>query len=214
LETPCSRASRRAQGPDAHVRGPARALRRGPLKLRGRPFGPALRHPETTSRTWPRRPRLDGPDQRLSDQEREGPRNPHWSFPGFHPRRGPPPARPRAPGDRRYARPGHGLRFGRVPRALPLARVRLRGHRGPDADGARREAGHLQYRPRPLRYDAVFSNVGNRLQASGVRDLWRISWRSSLKRGVSVFKRVMTNRTRQVEWGDSPVVLKPVTCSL
>jgi hypothetical protein len=29
-----------------------------------------------------------------------------------------------------------------------------------------------------------------------------------------VFKRVMTNRVRQVEWGDSPVVLKPVTCSL
>jgi hypothetical protein len=62
-------------------------------------------------------------------------------------------------GDRRYARPGHGPRSGQVPRALPLARVRLRGHRGPDADGAGREEGRLPYRPRPLRYDTVSSNL-------------------------------------------------------
>ena len=64
--------SRRSQGRDAHVRGPARALRRGPLELRGRPFGPALRHPEASSRTRPRRPRLVGRNEGLPDPERQG----------------------------------------------------------------------------------------------------------------------------------------------
>src|ERR687894_336082 len=44
-------------------------------------------------------------------------------LPGFYARRGPPPARPHSLGYRGYARPGHCSRSGRVPGALPLARI-------------------------------------------------------------------------------------------
>src|SRR5918996_462548 len=49
-------------------------------------------------------------------------------------------------GDRGYALPGHSPRSCRVPRALPLAGVRFRRHRGPDADGVGEEDGRLPYR--------------------------------------------------------------------
>ena len=85
-------------------------------------------------------------------------------LPGLHPGRCPPPSRPRP-----LRRPGAPVQItvsGPAESAGPLcpARIRLRRHQGPAADGAGRSKGGQPGRARALRHDGVSGDLGIRLR--------------------------------------------------
>jgi GNAT superfamily N-acetyltransferase len=203
-DAPRARAGRRSQGRDAHVRGPTRAIRRRPLELRGRSFGPAPRHPQPASWTGARRPRRDGQDERIPDPKLPGPRNPHRPLSGIRPERSTPPARQHPLGDRRRTHPSHRPGSSRVSRPLSPARVRLRGHAGPDADGAGRDEGGLPGWARSLRHDAVSANLAVSFWLT--REV-RLARKRRFEKGLVMWNCANGNRFWHAEWRRSSFLL-------